>query len=227
MISDLRRSRAPNAASSEDVPSPSSMPAPTPWQAGLVGLVLCVAAHSAPAAEGLAVAMPPASARATAEVFFSPDGGADRAIATAIGAARQRVWVAGYYFTSSVIAKAIEQAHQRKIDVRVVLDKSQVTLRYSSATYFHNQKVPLWINASYPLMHHKFVVIDADTVGFGSMNFTRAGAGQNADNFNLFRRWPAMAETYAREFQRLQRESLPYRPGMRFERDGTLLPAEE
>lgn len=199
----------------------------TACSAWLTGLTLCVATHAATAGDGLAVPMPPAGARATAQVFFSPDGGADRAIASAIGAARQRVWVAGYYFTSSVIAKAIEQAHQRKVDVRVVLDRSQVTLKYSSATYFHNQQVPLWINASYPLMHHKFVVIDADTVGFGSMNFTRAGAGQNADNFNLFRRWPTLTATYAREFQRLQRESLPYRPGMRFERDGTPLPAEE
>ncbi|MDP9901496.1 phospholipase D family nuclease [Variovorax ginsengisoli] len=189
----------------------------------LAGLSLGLGTHVGQAAAGQAVALPPASARATAEVFFSPDGRADQAIADVIGAARQRVWVAGYYFTSTVIAKAIDQAHRRKIDVRVVLDRSQATLKYSSATYFHNQKIPLWINARYPLMHHKFVVVDADTVGLGSMNFTRAGAQQNADNFNLFRRWPAMADTYAREFQRLQQESLPYRPGMQFERDGTPL----
>jgi phosphatidylserine/phosphatidylglycerophosphate/cardiolipin synthase-like enzyme len=167
---------------------------------------------------GIAVPMPPASARATVQVFFSPGADTDRAIAAAIGTADRRVWIAGYYFTSSVIAKALDQARGRGVDVRVVLDRSQATLRYSSATYFHNRGVPLWINARYPVMHHKFLIVDAATVGFGSMNFTRAGAQQNAENFNLFQRWPALAATYAREFDRLLRESERYRPGMTSDR---------
>lgn len=128
----------------------------------------------------------------------------------------KRVWIAGYYFTSTPIAKALHQAHERRVDVRVVLDRSQATQKYSSASYFYNQGVPVKINARYPVMHHKFLVIDSDVVGFGSMNFTRSGSNQNAENFNLFRRWPALAETYASEFSRLERESEPYRPGMSF-----------
>jgi len=173
-------------------------------------------------AEGIAVPLPSPASGASAQVFFSPDAETDRAISQAIADARRRVWVAGYFFTSSTIAKALDQAKARGLDVRVLLDRSQVTLKYSSATYFHNRGVPLWINARYPVMHHKFVLIDADTVGFGSMNFTRAGAQQNAENFNLFRRWPQLASAYAKEFERLQQESAPYRPGMVFESDGTL-----
>ena len=185
------------------------------------GLALLVAVLAAPVhAKGIAVALPAPSSGASAEVFFSPDAQTDRAIARAVGEARRRVWIAGYFFTSSTIAKALDQAKSRGLDVRVLLDRSQVTLRYSSATYFHNQGVPLWINARYPVMHHKFLLIDADTVGFGSMNFTRAGAQQNAENFNLFRRWPQLAETYAQEFERLQQESERYRPGMHFDTPG-------
>lgn len=182
--------------------------------------LLAVAATPAHATATL-VPLPAPSAGAQVQVFFSPDDGTDRAIAQAMAQARQRVWIAGYYFTSSVLAKAIDQARERGLDVRVVLDRSQVSLRYSSATYFHNHGVPLWINARYPVMHHKFVVIDQDTVGFGSMNFTRAGAQQNAENFNLFRRWPQLAGTYAAEFQRLQKESAKYRPGMVFDAEGS------
>lgn len=170
---------------------------------------------------GITIPMPAASARATTRVFFSPGAETDRAIAATIAEARQRVWIAGYYFTSSVIAKALDQARGRGVDVRVVLDRSQATLKYSSATYFHNRGVPLWINARYPVMHHKFLVVDAGTVGFGSMNFTRAGTQQNAENFNLFQRWPALVSTYAREFDRLLKESERYRPGMTSERRGS------
>jgi phosphatidylserine/phosphatidylglycerophosphate/cardiolipin synthase-like enzyme len=166
---------------------------------------------------GVALAMPAPSAKATVEVFFSPGAETDRAIAAVIASARTRVWLAGYYFTSSPVAKALDQAKRRGVDVRVVLDHSQVSLKYSSATFFHNQRVPLWINARYPVMHHKFLVLDSDTVAFGSMNFTRAGSQQNAENFNIFRRWPALANLYAGEFDRLLRESRPYVPGMTFD----------
>lgn len=183
-------------------------------------------AHAATAAtsaapNATAVPFPPASANATVDVFFSPGGRTDHAIADAIDAARQRVWIAGYYFTSSSIARALDAAWRRGVDVRVVLDRSQATSTYSSATYFHNQGVPLWINARYPVMHHKFLVVDDGTVGFGSMNFTRAGAQHNAENFNLFRHWTALAGTYAREFDRLREESVRYAPGMVFEGHAT------
>jgi len=158
--------------------------------------------------------MPAPSAGATTQVFFSPGGRTDEAIAATIDGAMHRVWIAGYYFTSSPIAKALHQAHERHVDVRIVLDRSQATQKYSSAVYFFNQGVPVKINSRYPVMHHKFLVVDSDTVGFGSMNFTRSGSNQNAENFNLFRRWQSMTEAYASEFSRLERESEPYRPGM-------------
>ena len=185
--------------------------------ADAMAAMLGVCALATLPAQAVTVATPETKANAAVEVFFSPGANTDQAIAAAILGARKRVWLVGYYFSSAPIAKALHQAHERGIDVRVVLDRSQATARYSSATYFHNQGVPIRINARYPILHHKFVVIDADIVGFGSMNFTKAGAQSNAENFNLFRRWPKLAETYAREFERLEKEAEPYRPGMVFD----------
>ena len=185
----------------------------------LVGAFITGLTATSDADAGVMVAVPAASSKASAEVFFSPGADTDKAIATLISGARSRVWLAGYYFTSATIAKALDQAHARGVDVRVVLDRSQVTQKYSSATYFHNHGVPLWINARYPVMHHKFLIVDTDTIGLGSMNFTRAGAQKNAENFNLFRRWPSMVAPYAAEFDRLAKESVRYRPGMTFDDD--------
>ena len=174
-------------------------------------------ASSAP----LGIPVPAPSSGATLKVFFSPGANTDVAIATTIGAATRRVWIAGYYFTSTPIAKALQLAHARHVDVRVILDRSQATQKYSSVTYFYNQGVPVKINARYPVMHHKFLVVDSDITGLGSMNFTRSGSNQNAENFNLFRRWPALADAYASEFLRLERESDVYRPGMVFDQPAT------
>ena len=207
-------------------PTPNPIPRPTSrFRSLLIACALicaftCGPGATVPATAGTIVAVPPPAARADVEVFFSPGGDTDRAIAGQIAAARQRVWLAGYYFTSATIARALAQAHARGVDVRVVLDGSQATQQYSSATYFHDHGVALWINARYPVMHHKFLIVDADTLGFGSMNFTRAGAQKNAENFNLFRRWPALVAPYAAEFERLAAESVRYRPGLRFDADG-------
>jgi phosphatidylserine/phosphatidylglycerophosphate/cardiolipin synthase-like enzyme len=179
------------------------------------------AAASAPAATTTAVPFPPPSAQATVDVFFSPGAGTDEAIVDLVGTARTRVWIAGYYFTSSSVARALDRAFRRGVDVRVVLDRSQATRASSTATYFHDQGVPLWIDTRHPVMHHKFVVVDDGTVGFGSMNFTRAGAQHNAENFNLFRHWTALASTYAREFERLRRRAVRYVPGMILENHTT------
>ena len=182
------------------------------WRLSCAALALASSlAPSVGGAAPVALAAPPG---ALAEVFFSPGSHADQALASAIAGATSRVWLAGYYFSSAPIAKALRDAQARKLDVRVVLDRSQATQKYSGAMFLFNQGVPLWIDSRYPIMHHKFLVIDADTIGFGSMNFTRAGAEKNAENFNLFRRWPQLAQVYAREFARLERESQVYRPGM-------------
>ena len=145
--------------------------------------LLCSSAHTQQF-----IATPPTAANASVQVFFSPGSHVEQAIAGEILGARKRVWLAGYEFTSPVIARALREAYERKIDVEVVLDQSQNTDRYSSATYFHNAGVPLWINSRYPLMHHKFFVVDDETVGLGSMNFTKRGATANAENFNIFHR---------------------------------------
>ncbi|SIT66236.1 MULTISPECIES: phospholipase D-like domain-containing protein [Burkholderiaceae] len=147
---------------------------------------------------------------ATVDTYFSPDGGAGAAAAALIDGAKRRVWLAGYAFTSPDIAKALRNARVRGVQVRVVLDKSNETGKYSGATYLANAGIDVRIDSRYPIMHHKFIVVD-DVVAFGSMNFTRAGDRKNAENFNVFRGAPALASAYAAEFDRLYAESAPYR----------------
>lgn len=52
-----------------------------------------------------------------------------------LATARSNVLVQAYSFTSPPIAKALVEASRRGIRVNVVLDKSQESERYASATY--------------------------------------------------------------------------------------------
>jgi phosphatidylserine/phosphatidylglycerophosphate/cardiolipin synthase-like enzyme len=120
-------------------------------------------------------------------VYFSPGGGATDAIVRELGQAKRRVRVQAYSFTSAPIAKAVVDARLRGLDVAVVLDSSQQTDRYSSATFLHNEGVPVFIDAAHAIAHNKLILIDSDTVITGSFNFSRAAEERNAENVMVLR----------------------------------------
>jgi phosphatidylserine/phosphatidylglycerophosphate/cardiolipin synthase-like enzyme len=93
-----------------------------------------------------------------------PPGNAEALVLGEIAAARQSIDVAAYSFTSPAIAKALVDAHKRGVQVRAVLDKSQLSERYSGATFLANAGAPARINSGYAIMHNKFLVIDGQTV---------------------------------------------------------------
>ncbi|MCP2821272.1 phospholipase D-like domain-containing protein, partial [Salmonella enterica subsp. enterica serovar Typhimurium] len=73
---------------------------------------------------------------------FTPDGESCQAmLVDAIRHARRSVLVQAYSFTSKPIAEALMQARKRGVDVRVILDKSQVSERYTSATFLKHQGI--------------------------------------------------------------------------------------
>jgi phosphatidylserine/phosphatidylglycerophosphate/cardiolipin synthase-like enzyme len=108
------------------------------------------------------------------EVYFSPRGGCTEAIIKELDKAKSSILVQAYSFTSAPSAKALLNAHKRGVKVEVILDKSQRTQQYSSATFLHNQGIPVKIDAQHAIAHNKVMIIDGETVITGSFNFTKA-----------------------------------------------------
>jgi phosphatidylserine/phosphatidylglycerophosphate/cardiolipin synthase-like enzyme len=131
----------------------------------------------------------------TIEVWFSPNGGCTEAVVKELDAAKTTVIVQAYSFTSVPIAKALIEAHKRGVDVRVILDKSQRTEKYSSADFVAHAGIPCFIDARHAIAHNKVMVIDGVTVLTGSFNFTRAAEEHNAENLLVIRD-KALAEKY-------------------------------
>jgi phosphatidylserine/phosphatidylglycerophosphate/cardiolipin synthase-like enzyme len=98
------------------------------------------------------------------QVYFSPHGGCTEAVVEALGKARSTVLVQAYSFTSAPIAKALVEAHRRGVKVEVVLDRSQHTEKYSSATFLYNNGIPCYIDAQHAIAHSRVIVIDRQTV---------------------------------------------------------------
>ena len=145
-----------------------------------------------------------------AQVYFSPDGGAEAAVVAALGRARQTVLVQAYSFTDEPIAQALKAAHDRGVAVRAILDKSQLTERHSDLAFLVQAGVPTWIDAVHAIAHNKVMVIDGRWVVTGSFNFTRAAEHRNAENL-LILDAPELAARYARNWEAHLAHSGPVR----------------
>ncbi|WP_196592506.1 phospholipase D family nuclease [Pectinatus sottacetonis] len=162
---------------------------------------------SAPAVTTYSDKLPPdinqphiVKATGTIEVAFSPDGGAEKAIIKAINAAEKSIKVQAYNFTNHNIAKALLKAKKRGIDVKIILDKSQETDKYSSARFFANNHIPTKIDHQFSIAHSKIIIIDDINIVTGSYNFTKSAETKNAENVLIIRNNPELAQLYVKNW---------------------------
>lgn len=161
----------------------------------VLGLMLAIFAVTANAAEAWTVC-------------FTPGEDCTGVIVGELANAKREIEVQAYSFTSAPIAKALVDAKARGVDVRVILDKSQNTERYSSATFLANAGIPVWIDDKVAIAHNKVMIIDRETVVTGSFNFTRSAQERNAENL-LILRDAKLAGLYERNWQSRQAVSRP------------------
>jgi Phosphatidylserine/phosphatidylglycerophosphate/cardiolipin synthases and related enzymes len=159
-------------------------------------LIVCVACTS----PSHSVSAGPASTP-TIEVFFSPKGGATDAVVHELGNAKKEILVQAYSFTSAPIAKALVDAHKRGVKVTVVLDRSQRSERYTSATFVANSGIPTHIDAKHAIAHNKIMIIDQATIITGSFNFTKAAEEKNAENLLVIKGDTGLVEKYLANFE--------------------------
>jgi len=144
------------------------------------------------------------------QVFFSPNGGCTNAVVAELGSAKSSVLVQAYSFTSGPIAKALADAKRRGVEVRVLLDKSQRSERYTSADFIAHAGIPVLIDDKHAIAHNKVMVIDADTVITGSFNFTKAAETGNAENLLIIRGAKELARQYGDNWARHRQHSVAY-----------------
>lgn len=143
-------------------------------------------------------------------VGFTPARGdisGEELILATILEAKETIRIAGYSFTSKLVAEGLVAAHRRGVDVKAVLDKSNRTGKYSGATFLQNQGIALRIADRYAIMHHKFLVVDGRIVQTGSFNYSKAAASKNAENVVVIVGDEATVNRFESEWQTLWNES--------------------
>lgn len=143
-------------------------------------------------------------------VCFSPNGNCTAVIVEQIDTAKTEILIQAYSFTSAPIAKALLNAHKRGIKVQAILDKSQRSKRYSSATFLLNSGIPTYIDYAHAIAHNKIMIIDKETVITGSFNFTKAAEQKNAENL-LILKSKELANTYIDNWMKHKAHSGEYK----------------
>ncbi|BAZ14520.1 hypothetical protein NIES4071_63640 [Calothrix sp. NIES-4071] len=174
----------------------------------------------------------------TVTIHFSPTSptqpwinSSNGLIHTTLSTATKSVDMALFVFSDQRLANILEGRHQQKVSIRALIEKSFAYRSYSEALdmmgfalsdkckYEVDNKPwrqPLTTVAipSLPhgdLLHHKFGVIDNQTVITGSHNWSEAANTGNDETLLVIQN-PVIAAHYTREFERLYQKSQPGLP---------------
>jgi phosphatidylserine/phosphatidylglycerophosphate/cardiolipin synthase-like enzyme len=143
------------------------------------------------------------------QVYFSPHGGCTEAIIREIDHAKTEVLVQAFSFTSVPIAKALINAHKRGIKVLAILDKSQKSVKYTSAAFLADMGIPTYIDSAHAIAYNKVMVIDREIVITGSFNFTKGAEEKNAENLLIIKS-KDLAKPYIDNWNQHKGHSEPY-----------------
>ena len=146
--------------------------------------------------------MPVESFASSTKVYFSPDGGCQKAVITEISKAQKFIDIAMYSFTSREIAQELVKAQARHVKIRIVLDRGQKTEEYSKSRYLISKGVDVKFHLGLGLMHNKFAVIDGRVLLTGSFNWTASAEEKNEENL-LILNDQELIKTYKKRFEYL------------------------
>lgn len=140
-------------------------------------------------------------------VAFSPSGHAIDVVLNTIAKAEATIEVAAYSFSSEKIAAALMNAHDRNVQVRVVLDKTNAARDYKAVHRMRNAGIAIRINHRYAIMHNKYIIIDSKTIQTGSFNYSLSAEERNAENVVVIENNPSLAKRYLGNWEKLWNES--------------------
>ena len=109
------------------------------------------------------------------------------------------------------LSDAIQRARRNGLTVRVLSDNDKMDDRGNDIERLAASGVDVRIDRSPEHMHHKFMVVDGQTILTGSYNWTRSAETRNEENLVVLDD-PFLAGRFAEEFERIWNISDPVLP---------------
>ena len=137
--------------------------------------------------------------------YFSPRGGCKEAIIDLINRSKKSIDVAIYSFTDRKIARALIDAFQRGVKVRVIIDYGNGKSRYCVGPLLEKAGIPVRYKrgSGGGLMHNKYAIYDGKVLSTGSFNWTSNANKRNDENLVIIKNDRHLIEMYQKNFNRL------------------------
>lgn len=116
-------------------------------------------------------------------IFFSPkDKIITNNIVPLVESAQKYIYIPAFIITHDELSNALIKAKQRGVDVKIIIDATNVHSAKSKVKDLRNAGVPLKVENFAGKIHSKSIIIDDKYVIAGSMNFTNSGENKNDEN---------------------------------------------
>lgn len=134
-------------------------------------------------------------------LYFAPEVRVDKIIKAEILKAKKTIQLAAFAFTHKGILSALLKKRAQGVKLKILLDSRLGKHRSSVTHVLKEKKIPFTIYKGRGKLHHKFIVIDSETVLTGSFNFTQNATFRNDENLLVFKNMH-IADEFEKEFQR-------------------------
>jgi phosphatidylserine/phosphatidylglycerophosphate/cardiolipin synthase-like enzyme len=136
------------------------------------------------------------------QVCFSRVEQCDSLLINLISQAKKSIYVAIYSFTRDGLARALIDAKNRGVEVKVVIEKDNAYGQGSDYQMLKDAGVDVRLDGNPASMHHKFMIVDGELVVTGSYNWSTAAEDRNDENFVVIRD-KEVVDRFTQEFNRL------------------------
>lgn len=142
------------------------------------------------------------------ENHFSPEDGVEPRLVELVNSAQRSIYFLAFSFTSDPIGDAMLARAEAGVTVQGVFERSQVASNGPASEYERLRAAGLDVrlDANQYNMHHKVIVVDGQTVAFGSYNFSRNASEQNDENLLIVRN-DDIASRFLTEFVKLYEQA--------------------
>jgi phosphatidylserine/phosphatidylglycerophosphate/cardiolipin synthase-like enzyme len=152
--------------------------------------------------------------RPMTEVFMTREGSVAEIVERLVQEATASVEAALYRFNNPRLYHALEESSRRRVQVRLVIDQSKYQDDKDTQKLLSGGRILFRLLSGRlgpgSKMHHKFIVLDSQTVLTGSYNWTLESEKENYDNLVLLSE-PAQVEIFRQEFEALWRQAAQQR----------------
>lgn len=153
--------------------------------------------------------------------LFSPRDDVQSVLIGLIDSEREKIVGALYRLTDSEVSKALLRAHERGVEIELVIDSGGLDARTSQVAKLHSVGIPIHVfphpdlelGSRYTIMHNKFFIFYASEIAAGpvvwtgSFNVTKTASHDNRENVLVVQSKQLASDYYEKEFKNLTKES--------------------